>query len=64
MERAHIGQDIASPAPDFATLALSCGWHAEGPIERPHDIAPALRRAIARVKAGQPALVDTVLQPR
>jgi acetolactate synthase-1/2/3 large subunit len=64
VERAHIGQDIASPAPDFAKLAHSCGWYAEGPIERPDDIAPALRRAIARVKAGQPALVDTVLQPR
>jgi acetolactate synthase-1/2/3 large subunit len=30
----------------------------------PADIAAALRRAIARVKAGQPALVDTITQKR
>jgi acetolactate synthase-1/2/3 large subunit len=62
--RAHIGQDIAGPEPDFAKLAQSCGWYAEGPITNPEDIAGALRRAIAKVKAGQPALVDTVLQMR
>jgi acetolactate synthase-1/2/3 large subunit len=64
VERAHIGQDITSPEPDFAKLAQSCGWYAEGPIVQPKDIAGALRRAIAKVKAGQPALVDTVLQAR
>jgi acetolactate synthase-1/2/3 large subunit len=64
VERAHIGQDIVGPEPDFATLARSCGWYAEGPIDQPQDIAAALRRAIAKVKAGQPALVDTILQPR
>jgi acetolactate synthase I/II/III large subunit len=64
VERAHIGQDITGPEPDFATLARSCGWYAEGPIEKPDDIAPALKRAIAEVKAGRPALVDTILQPR
>jgi acetolactate synthase I/II/III large subunit len=64
VERAYIGQDIASPEPDFAKLAQSCGWYAEGPITQPTEIAGALRRAIAQVKAGQPALVDTVLQPR
>jgi acetolactate synthase I/II/III large subunit len=64
VERAYIGQDIASPEPDFAKLAQSCGWYAEGPIVQPKDIAGALRRAIAKVKAGQPALVDTVLQAR
>jgi acetolactate synthase I/II/III large subunit len=64
VERAYIAQDIASPDPDFATMAKSMGWYAEGPIEKPDDIAPALRRAIAQVKAGKPALVDTVLRPR
>jgi acetolactate synthase I/II/III large subunit len=63
-ERAHIGQDIAGPDPDFARLATSCGWYAEGPIENPNDIAPALARAVAKVKAGQPALVDTVVRYR
>jgi acetolactate synthase-1/2/3 large subunit len=64
VERAYIAQDIAGPHPDFATMAQSMGWYAEGPIERPEDIAPALRRAIAQVKAGKPALVDTVVRPR
>jgi acetolactate synthase-1/2/3 large subunit len=56
--------DLDDPAPDFATLARSMGWHAEGPIEQPEDIAPALERAIAAVKAGQPALLDTITQKR
>lgn len=64
VERAVIGQDIAGPEPDFATIARSCGWYAEGPITEPKEIAAALRRAIAKVKAGQPALVDTILRPR
>ncbi|HKM88686.1 MAG TPA: thiamine pyrophosphate-dependent enzyme [Xanthobacteraceae bacterium] len=64
VERASIAQDITGPAPDFATMAKSMGWYAEGPIEKPADIAPALRRAIAQVKAGKPALVDTVVRPR
>ena len=44
-ERAYIGMDIMDPAPDFAPLARSMGWYAEGPIENPADIAPALKRA-------------------
>jgi len=45
-------------------LAQSMGVHAEGPIERPADLAPALKRAIAVVKRGEPALVDVVTQVR
>lgn len=62
VERAHIGMDIFDPAPDFATLARGLGWYAEGPIEDPADIAPALARAIAKVKSGVPALIDTITQ--
>jgi acetolactate synthase-1/2/3 large subunit len=64
VERAFIAQDIAGPDPDFAAMAKSMGWYAEGPIEKPADIAAALRRAVAKVKAGTPALVDTVVRPR
>jgi acetolactate synthase-1/2/3 large subunit len=64
VERAYIAQDISGPNPDFATIAKGMGWYAEGPIEKPADIGPALRRAIAQVKAGKPALVDTVVRPR
>ncbi len=62
VERAHIGMDISDPAPDFATLAKGLGWYAEGPIEDPADIGPALARAIAKVKSGVPALIDTITQ--
>jgi acetolactate synthase-1/2/3 large subunit len=64
VERAHIGMDLSDPDPDFAGLARSMGWYGEGPIDAPDKIGPALQRAIARVKAGQPALVDTVTQKR
>ena len=62
--RAHIGMDMDDPAPDFATMARSMGWYAEGPIDDPNQVAGALKRAIAKVKAGQPALLDTITQKR
>ncbi|MGC2520776.1 MAG: thiamine pyrophosphate-dependent enzyme, partial [Burkholderiales bacterium] len=64
VERAHIGMDLDGPPVDFAGLARSMGWHAEGPIDKGDDIGPALKRAIERVKAGQPALVDVLTQKR
>jgi acetolactate synthase-1/2/3 large subunit len=64
VERAHIGMDLEGPFVDFAGLAKAQGWYAEGPIEHPKDVGPALKRAIARVKAGQPALLDTITQRR
>jgi len=64
VENAWVGQAINDPAPDFAALARSFGWHAEGPIEEPREIAPALLRALRVVKGGQPALVDTVTRFR
>jgi acetolactate synthase-1/2/3 large subunit len=64
VERAHIAMDMDDPAPDFAAMARAMGWYAEGPIDRPGDVAPALKRAIGRVKAGQPALLDTITQKR
>jgi len=64
LERAHIGMDLDDPAPDFAAMAKSMGWYAEGPIDKPGDLPAALKRAIAKVKAGQPALLDTITQKR
>jgi acetolactate synthase-1/2/3 large subunit len=64
VDRAHIGMDLDDPAPDFATLAKSMGWYAEGPIEDPREVAGALHRAIERVRAGQPALIDTITRKR
>jgi acetolactate synthase-1/2/3 large subunit len=63
-KKAHIGMDLFGPAPDFAALARSVGCWGEGPIEKPADIAPALRRALAEVKKGRLALIDTITQHR
>ena len=53
------------PAPDFAMLARSFGWHAEGPIVEPAKVRPALERALAVVRTEKrPALVDTVVRHR
>jgi thiamine pyrophosphate-dependent acetolactate synthase large subunit-like protein len=64
IDRAWIGTTIDDPAVNFAKLAQSMGIYAEGPITDPKDLDPALRRAIAVVKRGEPALVDVVTQPR
>jgi acetolactate synthase-1/2/3 large subunit len=64
VDRANIGMDMRGPAPDFAGLARSMGWYAEGPIEDGAALGPALRRAIAQVKDGTPALVDAVTRFR
>jgi acetolactate synthase-1/2/3 large subunit len=64
VERAYIGTDLDDPAPDFASMAKSMGWYAEGPFESPDGLSAALKRAISKVKEGQPALLDTVTQKR
>jgi acetolactate synthase I/II/III large subunit len=62
--RAGIGTTIVDPNIDYSKVAQGLGWYAEGPITNPSDLGPALKRAIAMVKSGQPALVDVVTQPR
>jgi acetolactate synthase I/II/III large subunit len=64
VNKAHIGMDIFGPEPDFGALARSMGVWGEGPITRPEDVGPALRRAIEVVKSGRPALVDTITTHR
>jgi acetolactate synthase I/II/III large subunit len=65
VENAHIGLRIDDPPVDFAGLARSFGIHAEGPIEDPVELRPALQRAVRHVKQQrQPALVDVVTQSR
>jgi thiamine pyrophosphate-dependent acetolactate synthase large subunit-like protein len=64
IENAHIGTTLTDPNIDFATVARGFGVHGEGPVTNPNDLAPALERAIATVKSGQPALVDVVTDPR
>jgi acetolactate synthase-1/2/3 large subunit len=65
LAKAHIGVNIEEPAPDFAALAKSFGWYAEGPIEDPAQIQDAVRRAAKIVmEEGRPALVDVVCAHR
>jgi acetolactate synthase-1/2/3 large subunit len=61
---ADIGTTIKDPNVDYATVARGFGVHGEGPITDPKDLGAALKRAIAVVKSGQPALVDVVTDPR
>ena len=60
----RIGTEITDPNIDFAKLAQGLGVWAEGPITDPDKIGPALKRALAEVKDGRPALIDVVCQGR
>ena len=64
IDRAHIGTTLREPNIDYAAMSKSMGVYAEGPIENPKDLAPALKRAIAVVKRGEPALLDVVTNGR
>ena len=60
----HIGNVITNPSIDFAKVAQGLGVWAEGPITDPSKIGAALKRAVAEVKNGRPALIDVVTQGR
>jgi acetolactate synthase I/II/III large subunit len=61
---AHIGTTLTDPNVDYATVAKGFGVYAEGPITDPNDLGATLKRAVAVVKRGEPALVDVVTDPR
>jgi acetolactate synthase-1/2/3 large subunit len=63
-DRAHIGTTLREPNIDYAKMAQAYGMYGEGPIENPKDLAPAIARALDRVKRGEPALLDVITQPR
>ena len=56
--------ELVAPEPDFGGLARAMGCYGEGPIDKPQDVRPALLRALAEVKKGRLALVDTITQHR
>lgn len=64
LDRAVIGTTMTDPEMNYAKIAEGMGMHAEGPITDPKDLAPAITRALAVVKKGEPALVDVHTQPR
>jgi acetolactate synthase-1/2/3 large subunit len=64
IENAHVGVTITDPNVDFATVARGFGVYGEGPITDPKELGPAIKRALAVVKSGAPALIDVVTDPR
>jgi thiamine pyrophosphate-dependent acetolactate synthase large subunit-like protein len=64
IDRAHIGTVIDDPAIDFAVVANGMGVQGIGPIADPAELAPAFKRAVEIVRAGEPVLVDVICQPR
>jgi acetolactate synthase-1/2/3 large subunit len=64
IDRARIGTAIDDPAIDYAKVAQGLGLYAEGPISDPNELGPAIRRGLAVVKRGEPALIDVRTEPR
>jgi acetolactate synthase-1/2/3 large subunit len=64
IERTGIGVNLEDPSIDYATMAKGLGVASLGPLSDPKDLGPALKKAVAIVKAGEPALVDVVSQGR
>jgi acetolactate synthase-1/2/3 large subunit len=64
VDRTHIGTTIRDPFIDYGKLAQSMGVYGQGPITDPKDLGPAIKRAVAVVKRGEPALIDVVCQGR
>ncbi len=63
-DQAGIGNVITNPDIDYAKLAQAHGVWAEGPITDPGKLAAVLKRAVAVVQGGAPALLDVVCQAR
>jgi acetolactate synthase I/II/III large subunit len=59
-----IGTALNGPNIDYASIAKGYGLYSEGPIADPQDLGPAMKRALDRVRKGEPALLDVVTQPR
>jgi acetolactate synthase-1/2/3 large subunit len=64
IEKTDIGTTIKDPNVDYATVARGFGVYGEGPITDPNELAPAIKRALAVVRRGEPALIDVVTDPR
>ncbi len=50
------------PAPDYEKVIETCGGHGEK-VEAPADLMPALKRGLAAVRSGTPALLNVLTQP-
>lgn len=59
-----IGQRMDAPAVDFAGLARDLGAEGIGPVREPSELAAAMRRGVAALDDGRPALVDVRIASR
>jgi thiamine pyrophosphate-dependent acetolactate synthase large subunit-like protein len=59
-----IGQEMIEPDIDIVAIAKGHGIEAEGPVERAGDLAAALKRGEARVRAGKTYLIDARVDVR
>ena len=59
-----IGTTIDNPNIDYVKIAQGYGAVGIGPITDPNDLSETFRKGIVAVKAGQPVLIDVVMQPR
>jgi thiamine pyrophosphate-dependent acetolactate synthase large subunit-like protein len=64
IDKAHVGTTIDDPFIDYAQMAKAYGMYSIGPLTNPNDVGPAIKKALEVVKKGEPALIDTVTQPR
>ncbi len=58
VENKWVGQSIADPDPDFATLARGFGLHGIGPVSDAAALDAALAEAVALVESGRAVVVD------
>ena len=63
VENRWVGQRIDDPAPDLAGMARSQGVEAEGPIKTKSELLAAMKRGVAKVKAGKPYFLDVHVAP-
>ncbi len=64
VDSAVIGTVITDPNIDYAMNARSYGAVGIGPISDPKELGEALKKGVAAVKAGNPVLIDVIMQPR
>jgi len=62
-ENRWIGQAIRDPDIDLATMARGQGCTGIGPVGDPGKLVPALREAVAAVRAGKVCVVDVRVAP-
>jgi len=62
-ENRWIGQAIRDPDIDLAMMARGQGCTGIGPVDEPRKLVPAMREAVAAVRAGKVCVVDVRVAP-